>query len=173
MSNKRNNPQEIWLAELFHKQLGGNFRTMPLGVGYVASYAQSLFGHNYLFRLLKNPDNLTAQVFKSRPLIVGFTNNICSLKLSYDMAVRLKKYHPETIIVMGGANFPYLPQKQSKFLKEHPIIDIYIRGDGEVPFSKLLAHLETIAFSVPELKRSKVQLDGCYYIMLNQVQRGQ
>ncbi len=164
-------PQEIWLADLIHKQ-HRYFRVMPLGIGHVASYAQGLFGDNYLFRFFKNPDNLAAETFKSKPLIAGFTNSTATLRLSYDMAVRLKKCHPETIIVMGGPNFSYLPGEQSKFLKNHPLVDIYICGDGEVPFSKLLAHLETIGFNVHELKQSKVQLDGCCYLSDGQLIAG-
>lgn len=163
--------EEIWLTDLYHQQQPVQY--FPLGIGYVASYARKLFPNRYSFRLFTDPDKFAKESYRGKPLIVGMRNDLGNTKLSYDLIVRLKKRHPDTIIVMGGPNYPIDSEKQAEFLRDRPLTDFFVFRDGEIPFSKLLEHLESAEFDVTELKRSKVHIPGCHYLSNGQMVAGE
>lgn len=171
MSADINDKAEIWLTDLYHQQQPVQY--FPIGIGYVASYAQKIFPDRYSFRLFTDPDKFARECHRRKPLIVGMRNDLGNTRLSYDMIVRLKKRHPDTITVMGGPNYPIDSEKQAEFLKTRPLVDFFVFRDGEVPFSKLLEHLESVKFDVAELKRSKADIPGCYYLSNGHIVAGE
>jgi radical SAM superfamily enzyme YgiQ (UPF0313 family) len=157
-----NEKKEIWLADLYHKQQSVKY--FPLGIGYIASYAQKIFPDKYVFRLFTDTDKFARQCFEGKPSLLGMRNDIVNAKLSYEFIVRLKKRYPDTIIVIGGPDAPADPKQFTAFLRVRPLIDFFIFRDGEIPFSKLLEALEAVDFNVAELKQSKKSIPGCNYL---------
>ena len=62
-------------------------------------------------------------------------------RLSLSLARRIKEYAADTIVVMGGPNYPVVESEQEIFLRNHPEIDFHIKGEGEVAFANLIAEL--------------------------------
>ena len=54
------------------------------------------------------------------------------------MAREIKSKNPETLIIFGGPNFPLDDPSREKWLKEHPEVDLYIIGEAEESFSKII-----------------------------------
>ena len=49
------------------------------------------------------------------------------------------------------------------------VVDFFVSGDGEVPFSKLLENLERFDFSIEEFKQSQTKIPGVHYFHNNQM----
>ena len=70
--------------------------------------------------------------------VVGFSVYVWNIRLSLEIARRLKEQNPDTIIVFGG---PQVPNSAQNFLEKHVFIDIVIHGEGELGFLGILEHL--------------------------------
>jgi len=109
-----------------------NQNYLPLSVGMLQAYAQ---------RYLKRPENyqFLLPVFSRIPPaqavdclrdadIVFFSTYVWNIRISLEIARRLKLRNPETVIVFGG---PQVPDRDEMFLTTHPFIDIAAHGEGE------------------------------------------
>jgi radical SAM superfamily enzyme YgiQ (UPF0313 family) len=159
---------EVWLCDLTHTQQTIASDSMPLGIGMIAAYGQKILGREFKFRLFKYPEELIKEFLKSPsqdisgvPSVIGFSNYMWNLDLSYSLAEEIKRRLPKVIVVFGGPNYPLDINEQKNFLAERKAIDFYIYGDGEKAFSDLLAALEEDNFDVKKTK--KRSLKSCHY----------
>ena len=87
----------------------------------------------------KDPQEFIDAAIKKKSSIIGFGNYVWNLELSTDIAKEIKSMNPETLIVFGGPNFSFRRyKKEIEWLKERPFIDIYVTGDGEETFTKIV-----------------------------------
>jgi radical SAM superfamily enzyme YgiQ (UPF0313 family) len=154
-------PASIFFADLNHE--GHNIKTFPLAVGCVASYAIAALGSQISIDLFKSPNALADALIANPPRILGFSNYMWNFNLSYEMVQRLKMIHPETIVVMGGPNYPEDSERQLEFLRKHHLIDFYIIKEGEIPFVELFRALDACDFIPSRLKDERVVIPGCQY----------
>lgn len=161
-------PINIYFADLAHTSYSDTYPAglvFPLGIGCVASYAKMKFKDIVSFRLYRDTAKFSSEVIKARPPIIGFSNVNWALCLSYAYVERIKSLYPETIIIMGGPNYPDKePWKQLKFLENHPLVDFHIIGEGEVAFCDLLEKIMEFDFNVEKLKKKEIQILGTHYI---------
>lgn len=157
-----NKPVEIWLVDLAHDS--NTFKTIPLAVGCVAAYTKKVFNDYFSFRFFKYADKFADACLKDKPSIIGMTNGIWNHHLSYTLVTKLKKIHPDTIIIFGGPNYPIAPVAQAEFLKEHPLVDFCFFRDAEQTFPKFLQKLIEFDFNACKLKQSKTKMEGCHYL---------
>lgn len=162
MSIASNKPIEIWLVDLAHNS--NTFKTIPLGIGCVAAYTKKVFKDVFTFRFFKHVDKFVQACLEDKPLIVGMTSGVWNYHLSYTLVSKLKKLHPDTIVVFGGPHYPIDAEKQAKFLKEHPLLDFCFFRDGEQTFPGFLQKLIDFDFNADELKQSRIVLEGCHYL---------
>lgn len=148
------------MAEFCHQH--NTFRTFPLGIGLVAAYAAQCLGGRY--RLFKFADDLLAAMKHESPAVAAFSNTVWNTRLSHAVITRLKRLHPRTVIVMGGPDYPLEPAKQEAFLRDHPLVDFYIVGEGELPFVALLEQLRAVEMDAGALKAAGVAIPGCHYV---------
>ncbi|HEX5054840.1 MAG TPA: radical SAM protein [Planctomycetota bacterium] len=73
-----------------------------------------------------------------RPAVAAFSSLMWNAQLCLRVAERVKRRHPDCLVVFGGANVPHHPEQ---FLREHPFIDVTVRGEGESPFLAVLERL--------------------------------
>jgi putative methyltransferase len=73
-----------------------------------------------------------------RPAVAAFSSLMWNARLCLQVAERVKRRHPECLVVFGGANVPHQP---AEFLARHPFIDVTVRGEGEGPFRAVLERL--------------------------------
>lgn len=72
------------------------------------------------------------------PAVAAFSSLMWNAQLCLQVAERVKRRHPECLVVFGGANVPHHPEA---FLRRHPFIDVTVRGEGESPFRNVLERL--------------------------------
>ncbi|MGA7935729.1 MAG: B12-binding domain-containing radical SAM protein [Kovacikia sp.] len=67
--------------------------------------------------------------------IVAFSTYVWNIKISLEIARRLKQENPEILIVFGG---PQVPDRAEAFLRQHPFIDLACHNEGEAVFLDIL-----------------------------------
>ncbi|MFZ0774536.1 MAG: radical SAM protein [Candidatus Sulfotelmatobacter sp.] len=119
-------------------------RVEYLGLGYVAAYARHA---GYQVDILDcKSTGLThgqavARILSLTPKLVGITAPFSfDLTSAVKLAQQLREYGFQGPVVVGGhpATFSY-----RKLLEQYPVIDVVVRGEGEVTFLEFLRHYES------------------------------
>lgn len=145
--------RNIVLCDLTHMGQGIASDSFPLGIGCIASYLESRATVKTSVHLVKFPDDVAGSISKYRPAIVGFSNYVWNYDLSRQMAMEIKKHHPDMIIIFGGPNFHINEKEQEAFLRKNNFIDFYIEGEGERPFTQLVESLYANNLDVSAVKK--------------------
>ena len=116
----------------------------PLGCGYVAAYAKSLFGAECDIDIFKFTDEIFESMQKSPPDIFAGSCYVWNKNLVLYVSQRIKKMYPNCLVVLGGLAFPLDPKRQTEFLLKNRQVDFFIPYDGEIGFANLLeAYLDS------------------------------
>jgi len=67
--------------------------------------------------------------------VIGFSTYVWNIRISLEVARRIKAARPETLIVFGG---PQVPDRAEEFLRQNPFVDIVSHGEGEPIFLSIL-----------------------------------
>jgi len=193
MSTRQKNKIVVYLAELIHSEYGLSLLTVPLGIGVVGSYCKSIHKENMELKLFRKFDDLMDAVKKQKPDIVGFAYFSWNDALTLATSKLIRQLSPETVIALGGSgiikeledsvvkpemdkasreqelNVSLTPYNNYHFLKENNEIDFLIYGDGEIPFSNIIAELVS-GKSREQLR--KISVDGCMSLIDNHVVSG-
>jgi radical SAM superfamily enzyme YgiQ (UPF0313 family) len=129
---------------------------MPAAVGRIATFCESYVEPAPETCVFKYPEKLIEAMKVGSPHIIGFSNYCWNLELSYGFARVFKQKHPNTVVVMGGPNYPIDAPSQEQFMRDHPEIDFYIVKEGELPFSKLVEALMAYDFDINAVKNLKL-----------------
>ena len=156
---------KCWFADLTHTGTGINAATFPLGIGSVAAYTQRAFGDEIACSVYKFQSDVDNEIKQGFPEILALSNYAWNANLAYEVAKFVKTESPETVIVMGGPNFPLDKESRHVFLNCRPSVDFYIKWDGEQSFVDLLKMLISAEFSVDRLKKERFQSKNCCYIV--------
>ena len=78
-------------------------------------------------KLFKFPENLSKELEKDQPDVIGFSSYMWNTSLSDMFMKRIKEVFPKIITVSGGPNFPAIKEEQFEYLKKRPWIDYYIQ----------------------------------------------
>ena len=117
---------------------------IPLGCGYVAAYAKSLFGTEYDIDIFKFTDEMFEAMQKSPPDIFAGSCYVWNKNLVLYVSQRIKELYPNCLVVLGGLAFPLDSKRQKEFLLKNRQVDFFIPYDGEIGFANLLkAYLNT------------------------------
>ncbi|MFQ6049518.1 MAG: B12-binding domain-containing radical SAM protein [Candidatus Paceibacterales bacterium] len=146
----------VYLCDLTHIfQNKAAADTIPLGIGCLAAFLKKGFSDKIKVSLFKFPEDLSKALEKRTPDIIGFSNYVCNLDLSYKFAERIKQVNKETVVVFGGPNYPQEHSAKEEFFKEFPAIDFYVKKEGELAFALLVKSLLKHNLSVRETKKEK------------------
>lgn len=80
---------------------------------------------------------LERAISSQAPDVVGLSMRTCDELFLSDIAARIKKINPKTIVVVGGVHVGIAWDR----LQKDPNYDYLVAGEGEGTFPKLLAHL--------------------------------
>jgi radical SAM superfamily enzyme YgiQ (UPF0313 family) len=162
----------ITLADLTHTGVAVDANNTPLAVGYIAAYASNHLDGDIGFKLFKYPAALAAFLKARTPTIACFTNYMWNERLSCTFARAIKQRHPETVVVMGGPNYPVDGPEQRAYLDRHPEIDFFIDGEGEVAFVELFTALAPLRFDALRLKGRGTRVPSVHYVHDGEFVRG-
>ena len=147
--------ETIFLCDLTHRSVGVCSEMIPYPLGCIKSYFHEFSATPADVRLFKYAESFAEAFFKLRPSLIGFSNYMWNLDLGCTMAEAVKRVAPETLIVFGGPNYPLEAHRQRAWLAAHPMVDVYLVGEGEQPFAQV-ADLWLRTHSIAEVQRSDI-----------------
>ena len=155
-------PLKIYLGDLTYDTVTISAESLPLNIGYVATYCKKQFGDNVEISLFKYIKDLDRVIRESPPDILGLSNYVWGKNVSYEMLDMMSEIDPYVLNVWGGPNFPLDFPSQEKFMKKYPKVDIYVPIDGEVGFANIVGQALK-ANSKKEIKQKVLSkpIDGC------------
>ena len=109
-----------------------------IGIAYIANYLEIHGGITPLVidaRLERRKEQeVIDQIVALQPAMVGFSAMTHMVNTAARMAAAVKARSPKTIAVLGGFHATFLP---ARTLKEFPVFDFLVVGEGEIAFLKL------------------------------------
>ena len=130
---------KISLCDLANDLNGIDNKSIPIGVGYIASYCKKNHGDTVEIRVFRTFGEFWKDVETSPPDIAGFGSYDWNHNLTLAAIKKLKKINTDCLVVLGGANAEIDMEVNKQFLIENNDIDYIVYGDGEKPFSNLVS----------------------------------
>lgn len=134
-------PLKIYLGDLTYNTIAVSTESLPINIGFIASYCIKQFGKQVDITLFKYIDDLEKAISESPPDILGLSNYCWCQNVSQEMFKLFTETNPEGLRVWGGPNFPIDAPTQRQFFKKFPNFDIYVPIDGEVGFSNIVGRV--------------------------------
>jgi radical SAM superfamily enzyme YgiQ (UPF0313 family) len=123
----------IYLAQLTHETYGiPQNRIFPLGAGYVGAAIKNAYGESVNVEIFKSPIELNRKIEFMVPDMIMFGAYMWNNNLTYKFAQNFKEKFPESVVIMGGPNFPVDIKERKKLLIDYPYIDALIINAAEV-----------------------------------------
>ncbi len=116
-----------------------NQNYLPYSVGLLQAYAQAYAStpsrYEFLLPIYCRLPVATAIEHLRGATIIAFSTYVWNIKLSLEIARRIKQEQPDTLIVFGG---PQVPDRAEAFLRQNPFIDVACHNEGEAVFLDIL-----------------------------------
>lgn len=131
----------VFLGDLTHASpLGWGTETMPYGVGCLKAWLMAHSPHAAALdvRIFKHPQRFIDACLAEPPAIIGLSNYMWNLDLSYSIVEAIKAERPDVFVVFGGPNYPLDDGDRERWLRRHPAVDVHVSGEGEAPFTALV-----------------------------------
>jgi len=131
--------KKVYLFEI--SDIFANQVYIPYCSGVVWSYAinNPTISYNYelaeWFYHRQNVEDIIDQI--ENPDILAFSCFMWNWNINCEIAERIKKKHPDCIVVFGGQHQP-LGDRNNGFFAKNPFVDILVHGEGEVSFMEIL-----------------------------------
>ena len=134
------NDRLVFLCDLTHTSQGYAAELTPYPVACIKAWIHEYSRHSDTLNveLFKHPQRFIDAFIEQQPAIIGFSNYMWNLDLSYSIATEIKRDYPETVILFGGPNYPLEDHNREEWLMAHPNVDSYIIGEGEEPFTNFV-----------------------------------
>ena len=152
---------KIYLGDLTYNTIIVSTESLPINIGFIASYCIKRFGDKVDITLFKYIDDLEKAILESPPDILGLSNYCWCQNVSQEMFKLFTEKNPEGLRIWGGPNYPIDAPSQRKFFKKFSNFDIYVPIDGEVGFSNIVE--KALQNNVKEVRNNVLQspIDGC------------
>lgn len=123
-------PLAVALVQINNSFSGQNY--LPYAAGLLQAYVQKHSRHpqRYTFSL-PIYSRIPVQAAVERLLgadVIGFSAYVWNIRISLEIARRIKAQRPQTLIIFGG---PQVPDRAEQFLRENAFIDLACHGEGE------------------------------------------
>lgn len=119
--------------------INAKFTHSNLAVRYLKEYTEKNSSFDIItaeYTINQSADSILSSLYEKSPDILGFSCYIWNIELVKSIAVEIKKLLPNIKIILGGPEASYNAFNIMQNLRQ---IDSIIKGEGEVPFLKLLA----------------------------------
>jgi hypothetical protein len=121
----------VFLSHLAHDSQLISSEFVPYALACIMSYLFAYSKHPFDARLFVYPRKFARALREVRPSVTAFTNYMWNLDLSYRFAEAVKKEYPDTLVIIGGPNFPLESARQEAWLRERPAVDVHLAGEAE------------------------------------------
>ena len=108
-----------------------HYQSPLIGVAYIAAVLEK---NGYQVTVIDCPplnityEGLKQEIARFMPHIVGITSVTVTFSSAVQAAQVIKESYPKALIVLGG---PHVTVLDEQTLREHPQVDIVVRGEGE------------------------------------------
>ena len=144
----------IFLGDITHDTIVLVSDTIPINIGFIASYIKKIYGDRVDITLFKYADDIIKEIKSNPPDVIGLSNYSWNSNLSEFLISLAKKHNPNIVTVQGGTNFPHDEETQKEFLSERPATDIFTILEGEKSFDNIIGRvLECIKIEIKFLKK--------------------
>jgi radical SAM superfamily enzyme YgiQ (UPF0313 family) len=117
-------------------------RFTPLALLYLKAYLVEIAAYTLddvtirEFHAHAEPDEVASQILAGQPDVVGLSCYVWNIKTLMAASQRIKEVKPDVKIILGG---PEVGPLATAVLRKHPYVDMVVKGEGEVPFSEIVA----------------------------------
>lgn len=152
----------VYLADLTYDTILLVSDTIPINIGFIGAYLRRQLGSAVDVTLFKYPGDLIEALKSSPPDILGLSNYSWNTRLAHHCAGIGKRIRPELLTVCGGTDIPHESHVQHEYLLRRPDIDIFVEGEGEVPFADVARRMLAARDGGPPLRSEPIP--GCLYL---------
>ena len=152
----------IFLGDITHDTIILVSDTIPINIGFIASYIQKLYGEKVEIELFKYPKEIISEIKKNPPDVIALSNYSWNSNLSEFIASLAKKINPNIVTVQGGTNFPHDEETQRNFILERPSTDIFTILEGEKSCANIIGRV--LESDKDRTKIFKKEINGCVFI---------
>ncbi|MBU1179340.1 cobalamin-dependent protein [Patescibacteria group bacterium] len=151
----------IYLADLeYFNHYSSTMMSIPLNIGYIASYTLKLHAGDVEISLFKDPEKLLEASKTNPPDVLGLSCYYWNVHIDALIANRVKRINPECIVVLGGPHIDTDIEEQLDLYSSFKgYLDFMVLNEGELGFAniigKLLSHSKDTLFDGP--------IDGCTF----------
>jgi len=153
----------IYLADLsYFNRYSSSLLSIPLNIGYVASYTIKCYGADVEVFLFNDPKKLLMASKMNPPDVLGLSCYYWNMHLDVLIASRIKQMNPECIVVLGGPHIDIdLKEQLDLYLSFNGCLDFMVLNEGELGFSKVIGRL----LSSGKDKLFNDSVDGCVFFV--------
>lgn len=118
-----------------------------LGLGMIIAHARTVdrgaLNHHFDLRKasIDSEPMLAELALSGRQAIVLCSDYMWSIEHNLRVSERVKQLNPSSIVVHGGPHAPKYEADAERFLRDHPYVDVLVRGEGELTIADLLRSL--------------------------------
>jgi len=95
-----------------------------------------------------NIDWVLSKIYLEKPDVMAFSCYIWNISYVLKLASKLKKVLPRSVIILGGPEVSFEPEK---IMTENKFVDYILCGEGEISFRKLLCSLSGSSNNMSEI----------------------
>ena len=152
----------IFLCDLTYDTILLVSDTIPINIGFIASYINKYLSKDIEISLFKYPQNTIEAIKKNPPDMIALSNYSWNSNLSEFVSSIAKKYNPNVITSQGGTNFPHSLELQKDFVKTKKNTDIFNILEGEKSTLKLVQRI--LECNLDRKKIFEKPIGGCIFI---------
>ena len=134
-------PLTVFFCDLTYDTIILVSDTIPINIGFIASYAKKIFNNEIDVKLFKYPNIAIEAIKNEKPDLICLSNYSWNSNLSEHVASIAKKHHTNVIVAQGGPNFPHDDKQQIDFLKQRPSTDIFMIMEGETTTTNIIKRI--------------------------------
>ena len=100
------NEDLIYLCDLTHTSQGYAAELTPYPIACIKSwlFEYTKYPGRFQVDIFKDPQSFLNSFLEHKPAVVGFSNYMWNLDLTYTISKEIKAAYPETFIIFGGPN---------------------------------------------------------------------
>ena len=153
---------KIFLGDLVHTWEQTGTWTIPLNIGYVASYTSKYLnkaGIDCNFKLFKDPQKMIDSIKSEKPDVVGLAHYVWNMKLNHRVFEIVKKHVPNSLTIGGGPYFTDQNANESgarRFFSMYHNCDAYIVNQGEKGFFELIKVFSSLNKNLDQFRKNNI-----------------